>query len=308
MRGISQKFIDDLQTGMLKDVLQRVKDDATLDLEIRENYINIYYRGGNLMMIKENGSRYKAEFHKEYFQNGSQLNLPEVLAGQNDVDIWIKEFPFLKNTMDLWFGRKKEWREKDTQQLLVKENNQFGISKGTDYFICDIEYAPEKSNLRFDAIAVKWISNGAARKKTNNLGLAFIEIKYGDDAIKGKSGLYDHVDKTIQWLQKNSLDGLKKEMITVFEQKHSLGLINNQHCIKSFSDAKPEFIIVVANHDPASTKLNAELDRIKTSFPNSSNNPLDIKIVKANNMGYGLYAETMESIFDYSDVLKLMDI
>ena len=52
MRGLTPKFIADIKEAKLKSFLTIVKEDDTLSLEIRENYINIYYRGGNVFKIE----------------------------------------------------------------------------------------------------------------------------------------------------------------------------------------------------------------------------------------------------------------
>lgn len=65
MRGLSNEFIATLNSSKgigLKRVLDRVNSDSTLALEIRENYINIYYRGGNLLKIGEKDGVYSAFF------------------------------------------------------------------------------------------------------------------------------------------------------------------------------------------------------------------------------------------------------
>jgi len=43
-RKLSERFINDLLNGDLKELLDYIKRDNTLDLQIRNNYINIYYR------------------------------------------------------------------------------------------------------------------------------------------------------------------------------------------------------------------------------------------------------------------------
>jgi hypothetical protein len=51
-RGLSDKFMRDLKEGgSIHCFLEAVKRDDTLSLEIRDNYVNIYYRGGNLFRI-----------------------------------------------------------------------------------------------------------------------------------------------------------------------------------------------------------------------------------------------------------------
>ena len=72
-------------------------------------------------------------------------------------------------------------------------------------------------------------------------------------------------------------------MVGVFNQKHELGLINCRHTLKSFSDEKPEFIFIFANHDPESTILKSETDDLP-SCP-----AIDLKFAASNFMGGGLY-------------------
>ena len=68
MRGLSELFMGNLQgvTGQggldLSGVLNWVKEDSSLCLEIRENYINIYYRGGNIMKLTETIGSYTIYF------------------------------------------------------------------------------------------------------------------------------------------------------------------------------------------------------------------------------------------------------
>ena len=52
MRSINDDFIKALHEGELAFFLKQVKDKKQqLTLEIRNGYINIYYRGGNLLRI-----------------------------------------------------------------------------------------------------------------------------------------------------------------------------------------------------------------------------------------------------------------
>ena len=41
MRGLNQKFINDLSAGILAPLLERVVADRSVCLEIREDYINV---------------------------------------------------------------------------------------------------------------------------------------------------------------------------------------------------------------------------------------------------------------------------
>ena len=69
MRELSVSFFNDLMddNGLLHTIRERVKTDDTLLLAIRDGYINIYYRGGNILRIQEQGKGvYQAFFDKQY--------------------------------------------------------------------------------------------------------------------------------------------------------------------------------------------------------------------------------------------------
>ena len=77
--GLSQTFMhalmNDLDPGINR-FLEVVKKDATLCLEIRENYINIYYRGGNLVRIKEKNGIFTAFFDWKYILAPDKTRVP----------------------------------------------------------------------------------------------------------------------------------------------------------------------------------------------------------------------------------------
>jgi hypothetical protein len=86
-------------------------------------------------------------------------------------------------------------------------------------------------------------------------------------------------------------------MLKVFEQKRELGLIpclsssgNKNHITQLADDIELAFLI--ANHDPASSKLRTELLKYIDLSP---------KFITANFMGYGIY---IESIFELQDFIK----
>ena len=310
MRGLSQKFMDDLQQGCLQGILERIKHDDTLTLEIRENYINIYYRGGNAVRISYKKSDYEYWFDTKYVTDPS---VKSILLGLNQqqgsqfIGAWVEALPMIKNQMDIWFSKHRK-EERDYQQVVVRENNYGGSSNDTDYYICDIEYADR--NGRFDMIAVKWTSTGPQRKLNSDLGLAFIEMKYMDKSLTGKSGLADHISGMNAFLaDPQNLVKVKEEMKTVFNQKVDLRLLNGIKKIGSFSDAKPEYILILGNHDPAKSVLRRELEALLSLQTFVDFSALaDLKVATASLMGYGLYNECIYPIDiflnKYSHIVK----
>jgi len=248
--------MDALQRGPLRWVLDRVQQDRTLCLEIRNEYINVYYRGGNLMKVSPGAGAdqsYQVYFNPEYLAAGSDRDLP----GRTDLPGWQAAVPTLKDAMDLWMGRHPTL-EREFQQEVVRVNNTSDESS-TDYFICDLEYAVGRSE--FDMIGVLWPSTSSARKKDTDLRLTFIEMKFGDGAVEGDHGLAAHLEDIERFIeQPGAVARLADEMKGVFNQKLELGLIRCKKPIVSFHEV-PEIMLLLADHDPDKTALTGELPR-----------------------------------------------
>lgn len=317
-RKLSQKFLNELglNNGLLNPVLDRVKKDRTLDLEIRYNYINIYYRGGNILRVEElpRGNKYKFGFEQKYAIG--YPNIPPGLFGfrgqssgiATKVSLWLIALPYLKDMMDIWFGRNPK-DEREYQQHIVRDNNCSGVSGSTDYFVLDIEYDNRKGNSstkgsRYDLLAFQWNSDGVSRKLTSNTKprLCCFEMKFGDGALTGKAGLGVHFDDFCNFANvASNISNLKAEALEVFAQKRLLGLIpglaKNGNALKNLDD-NVDYIILVANHDPAKSNFLAGLHNIQKDI--SKCPPwVKIKVCESSNMGYSLYKEKVISLQDY---------
>lgn len=300
-------FLKDLHGGFLKPFVEECQADDTLLFAIRKNYFNIYYRGGSLVRIGWNGRSYDARFDLNYLNIKSATHGPNKLPylkamidglpktlGESQPDgvkKWIDAFPYLKYTMDIWYGDNRR-EERELQQLMVRENNRMGAANASDYFITDIEFASRAggANMRADMVALHWPSTGAARSSGENIGLAFIEMKYAEGALIGNAGLKKHL-QDIDNLVKPSkqLTDLKEMFKIQANQLSSLGLLHISRDIKSFSDAKPELILVLSNHDPASKRLQRALE----DLPKCEN--IEVKFMVANFTGYGIFSESLYS-------------
>ena len=114
MHGLSRQFMDDLQEGMLATIKDRVLADHTLCLEIREDYVNIYYRGGSLLKLTRKSYGYEALFDTNYGQSQAD-SLAKEIRTKKDAMTWVNAFASIKQAMDL--GGLKE--ERVAQQLVV---------------------------------------------------------------------------------------------------------------------------------------------------------------------------------------------
>jgi hypothetical protein len=301
-RKLSKTFLEALKSGELSGFLTAVKKDDTLCLEIRDDYVNIYYRGGNMFKImpSANMSKYDIFFDKNYCDK--KVGFIEQI-NKSDYTKWIDNIPVLKSEMDAWFSKNPK-SEREFQQLILRENNSGARAGGTDYFIVDIEYADSGNKSRFDMIALKWLSTGAARKG-KKVTPTFIEVKYGDGALTGAAGIREHCKDMASFLgDKNRKCKVYEEITDVFKQKRCLCLIHDitsspEIKIDDLAD-KPEFIFVFANHKPASTILKRELEAVISSEEYLELKELcDIKVATASFMGYGLYSDYMISIEEF---------
>ena len=286
MRKLDDVFLKALHKGgNLHPLLAAVKSDPTLCLELRGTSINIYYRGGNLIKIEQrSGSEYILSFDENYFADTNRVDLPD----STDVNAWIEVAPKLKRAMDRYLWKRKN-DEREFQQLMLRENNYGRIARSTDYYVCDIEYQSE--NCRFDLVAVHWPSKPSKRKKTEDRRLVFIEMKYGDNALDGSAGIKSHIEDVDRFCSDpDKLRDFKKDMVIVFNQKRNFGLLDCAKNLASFSDEKPLFLLVFANHDPEKSGLCSVLENLPDS-PHA-----ELRIATASFMGYGLYDQGIHTI------------
>jgi hypothetical protein len=295
-RKLSFEFIEDLKTGNLKQILDLVKLDPTLDLNIRGNYVNIYYRGGNILKISE----IKPHIYSFWFDPDYQVSRPsnEIANLKTHLENrdWLYFFPFAKQAMDFYFAYRQS-EEREFAQLVVRDNNYSGVSNGTDYFIIDYEYNNHKG-AQFDLVSVVWTSNTQHRKTPNKHKpkLIVMEMKYGDGAFKGKAGMIKHVKDFIDFLASpGQVISFKKEMVDLFKQKRELGLVRfgvkgNKNHIEEF-DEKIEMVFLIANHDPESKVLKEVLLEVNELFPS-----FDVKVLSSNFLGYGLYTHLIKTL------------
>ncbi len=307
MRKLSVKFMGDLvnSDGVLHPILTRVKKDHTLMLAIRENFVNIYYRGGNILNIKEhNKDFYQASFDDQYNKSGLLIpESPTVINHQNDSRSWIDSFPSRKNIMDEYFSTYGK-AEREFQQLIARENNNSTISNESEYFVSDIEVT--EPYARFDIMAIRWLAT--QRKNGCKCKVALIEMKYGDGALGGSAGLLKHLKDMEKLISnKDSYAKLLETMESQFNQLDELGLLKfnkgtSNAKVKLNADEKPEVIFILANHNPRSPKLKTiltdpEVDKYAQS------QLFDLKFYVASFAGYGLHAKCMLPLSEFCKIL-----
>lgn len=256
MRQLSDTFLNELTNGKLAALLEYIQSDSELDLQIRDGYINIYYKGGNILKINSPRS-----FHidKMYFNDFSVLNSteakknPELISKyKNQRKELLSLLPILpqkyfqqaKIVMDKWDYALKDvvqHNEKKEQQMIALANR-----KNTEYVVLDLEYAVSRNSEfsydggtdkvvpRFDIIAI------------HNNRLVVIELKKGLGAIKGTSGIEPHIKCFNHTIGRDKNHLFIKEMCGLLEQKQKLGLLDKS---LTLSDDEPIFVFAFADKE-----------------------------------------------------------
>jgi len=315
-RVLTDNFSEALEDGLLRPLLERVKNDRTLLFCIRDGFISVYYRGGSIINLAENknkNNQYTATFAGEYATEYLQLYpkpLPShfsehTIVTKDDVCSLIETIQLKKEVMDFYLVNVKENTEKEFQQLVARDNNCSPISNDTDYFIADIELVIGKA--RFDMLAFRWPSTSPDRKK-DEVQIALVEMKYGSEAIAGKQGISKHFTDMETFLRnEDNFKELAQNVEQQINQLNKLGLLDYTRTKnRNFTVDRSHFeiIFILANHKPSHSSLLEELEQIQSKCKRTENDKLQLRFFTANSAGYGMYDACMMDIDKYIELIK----
>lgn len=310
MRAVSEEFLHDLKDGMLRHLTERVRVDDTLMLALRGASINIYYRGGNLMRIAKNPGSYRATFDVNYAGKNAfpeQLalleQLPKSIGTEADCQLWLKSFPHLKEIMNSYLAKHPKL-EREFQQLVAWENNRSRNANGTEYFITDIEYDGGAGSGRFDMVGLRWLAKD--KKTGKKCGPVFIEMKYGDSALDGRSGLKKHLkDLSTALSDKVKCKNLNNMIENQFCQLDELGLLrfNRARMFDGVTvSGKPEVIIILGNTNPNSAILRRLIGSIEEPMD------FELRFFVARFAGYGLHSKCVVGLPEFKALLDSSEL
>jgi hypothetical protein len=236
------------------------------------------------------------------------------LSSPDDVIKWADALPALKNIMDIYFSS-HEKAERFYQQMVCRENTRSKISESMDYFITDIEYSvpfpkpkDKRKTARIDMIAVKWPKNRKAGGTVCEVKLALIEMKYGDKAMTGSSGIEEHLKDMID-IGGEGYEIIRQSTEQQLEVLRRLGLMPGSGEFKVVCDTKvpehkPEYIMLFANTSPGGEKGAQMLKKCKAVI-DGNKVPFDLKFFAANYAGYGLYKECVLDMERFAEIAEL---
>lgn len=284
MRTLPPAMLAELKNGFLQPLLSAVLADNSLCLDIRKNYCNIYYKGGNLLRLSKGKAGYASFFDANYGVKAPSKTIQDKKRAQ----AWVDQIPALKKAIDA-----KVTLEREIQQLLIRENNSERYAELTDYWITDQEYTTHLKS-RFDVVALEWIRASGFRKKPARLAIG--EIKTGDNALsseRGGSGILKHCDDVETFLQEK-LPKFRDEIQGMVQQKAELGLLPPEFAGVQISNEKPILFLVLSGHQPRSEKLRTELKLVQKM----EYRQFDLRFAQASFAGFALFASHMRTLRD----------
>lgn len=235
--------------GEYKEIIDYAsKLENELDVQIRDNYLNIYYRGGNLLKIAPQ-SLYFDEFYfhrgakeirKSYLKKSAIEGDKEYIVRSNSYkEKRMEMLNLLKNSggISIYCDKMKsimdEW-EKDLKTIDIshdEKNSQQQISMNnrgtTSYTVVDLEYAVSRtSSFFYDGESKKKVPRFDIVAIDRSGQLYVIELKTGLGAIDGDSGIRAHMDCFEHTIGRDQEGVFVKEMAKLLEQKQDLNLID----------------------------------------------------------------------------------
>ena len=263
----NEKFWKNLTEGEYKEIIAFASQrENELDVQIRDNYLNIYYQGGNLLRVHP-CSLYFDEF---YFHRGAkdmrkthlidkcQKGDKTCIARWEDYKNRRKEMlDILKERGMATYCKEmkrimKEWEadlhtigishdEKNAQQQISMNNRG-----ATDYTVVDLEYAVSTtSNFKYNGDSTKKVPRFDLIAVDKSGQLYVIELKTGLKAIDGNSGIRAHMDCFDHSIGRDSNNDFINEMDKLLGQKQKLKLIENNARIDTTK--QPKFIFAFSD-------------------------------------------------------------
>lgn len=241
-RCISPVHIDEYKTGIFKKLLEGIKEDPELSLEIRMNdEAMVYYHKDKILTtsLDANGNPKVKMLDMKYFagHKAPSVNI-EDLTNLRSLTLIRQYFKEAKRFVYFY----KMGAEFAFQQSIAMGNHSFD----NRYLVVDMEWQFSQSDIkerisktRIDLIIVDTEKNIYGY---NDIYLA--ELKVGTIATDGKSGIIDHVNKSFEIIQKaEACASLVQDVKSIIANKISLGLITGNPKNLLFGE-KPKMMLI----------------------------------------------------------------
>ena len=261
-RGIDRKFAAVFTKTAVYKLL--IKHPRELFLGIRNNYINIYYRGLRICKGTIVDGRFRAEIASRYLGLNGSEGYVDISASE-----LARKYRRIRKNIDKHYANMN--KEKDMLQRLVNNNNG---NRDSEWVCVDIKYRMQRGSgaepdpVKFDIIAFTKVAPHR---------VALIELKCEAKTIGGKIGIVKHLYDYYEFFKSGDFENyLMPELIDIVR---SYGRVfpDNPHMGAAISadtfSKKPEFFFITLEdtEDRAKDKL---LRHIRDDVPGAAENNL----------------------------------
>ncbi len=256
MRKLSLEFMEGLEEGHLAPLRNKVCKDRDLILEIREDALNIYYKGHSLLKLSHKGDRYGVALHEKFQVQGirglTHLDTPA------ETDRFVRAIPEIKEQI-VKLG--PVGNEIEYEQMLVRANN-CEPDLNTEYFIIDRQCVTADGKARFDLMAIHWPVQGK-RRRGQEVALALLEVKFSLNPDIGQ--LHKQLSRYYGSVAAD-VERISHEAQTLLRQKIDLGLFNQSpnrmKALRTLTISRRiedvRFVVVLVDYNPHSGKLDTD--------------------------------------------------
>lgn len=274
-RGIHKAALrKSMQSKELKRLLDIVRLDKNFVVFLRDDYFNVYYRGGNVAKVE---SAKSVQFDKEYFRehkNKEEEDYSFINKRIEEATALFKAGRYQEYlnmiiaAMEHYFelGLKNGEEKESQHQLCV--NNTF--ESASEYILLDVEYmvsikskfaycGKRRCGKDFDSIPRPRFDIIAIRKADGKI--CIMELKKGTKALTKKSGIGEHAESfenTVGY-SKEREKFFVDEMRSVLSQMKDLNLIDNR--IEILSDEVEYMFVFQENSKELNTANQVQVFR-----------------------------------------------
>ncbi len=207
--------------------------------------MNIYYGCDSIAKVefKKGNKQLVCEIAAYYLNDKSLVTRDKKKRVKVLPEVIKEKYDLIKSN-----SSKRNSDEKKAQSRLLLLNN---ANLKSNWHCIDVEYVkqfnalPEKQkagfNARFDIIAIT---------KNKPHKVALIELKYGNKAIGGNSGIYKHVSDFSKFIEKGYFEGhLKHEIIEILRSQKALGMRVSFEIPSPEDITDPEFFFITMDNN-----------------------------------------------------------
>lgn len=208
-RGINKDFADAFKQSELNKLYEDHKDE--LFIGVRNNYLNLYYNCDSIAKVEYKQGKVICEIDK-YYLDGNHYKGSNKTKKIDTSEIY-KNYQTIKANSN---GKATDEKKSQSKLVLLNNNNNF-----SNWYCFDVEWVKAfenqqqkneaKFNGRFDIMAI-------SKKKPHKVAL--IELKYGNGAIGGESGIFKHIEDFKKYKDKNYFN--KQEVYDIIESQKIL--------------------------------------------------------------------------------------